>query len=136
MLQYNQTSPAIQAAGGLVLRTIDEVAHTVMIHRPKYDDWSLPKGKVDPGETFQQTALREVREETFLECILGRELSTQYYPNGHKIVHYWLMYVVADHGFLPNWEVDQLQWVPLTQAARSLDYSQDRRLVVEALDIV
>lgn len=133
MLPQNLTTPAIQAAGGVILHPQEQIPHTVIIHRPKYDDWSLPKGKVDPGERFEETALREVREETFLECVLKDQLSTQYYPQDHKIVHYWVMRVMTDHGFTPNDEVDQLQWVPLAQAPELLDYQQDRHLVAEVL---
>lgn len=129
--QETNTS-AIRAAGGLILQTKDGVVSTVLIHRPKYDDWSIPKGKVDPGETLQQTALREVREETFLECTLGAPLTTQHYPAQNKTVHYWVMHVVADHGFVPNVEVDQLRWVPLDRAAGLLDYAQDKSLIDEA----
>src|SRR5699024_206718 len=126
----------ILAAGGLVLKIFDDAVHTVVVHRPKYDDWSIPKGKVDPGETLQQTALREVFEETFLECRLSANLSRQYYPSQNKTVHYWVMHVVRDHGFVPHAEVDLLEWVPLDRASEIVDYEQDRRLIHEALGMV
>lgn len=131
-MQQTTQTPQILAAGGLVLKTIDDVIHTVVIHRPKYDDWSIPKGKVDPGETLQETALREVFEETFLECRLGEPLTTQYYADQNKTVHYWVMHVVFDHGFVPHEEIDQMQWVSLDRALEILDYEQDMRLIEEA----
>ena len=128
-------APAVQAAGGVIIHRRYGVLHTMIIHRPKYDDWSLPKGKADPGERFEQTALREVLEETFLECAIAEQLSTQYYPQDHKVVHYWVMHVITDHGFVPHQEVDRRQWVPLVHAHKVLDYPQDCYLVAEALKI-
>lgn len=103
-----------------------------VVHRPRYDDWSFPKGKLDPGETFEDCALREVREETNLICRLGPELPFAQYTDNHgrlKIVRYWLMAVVEDPGFQPNEEVDDLRWLVPATAADLLTYKRDRALV-------
>jgi 8-oxo-dGTP pyrophosphatase MutT (NUDIX family) len=117
----------IQAAGGVVVRD-GEVA---LVHRPRYDDWTLPKGKLDAGESFEEAAVREVEEETGLRCTLVRELpSTEYNVKGRpKVVRYWLMDPVADTGFVPNDETDELRWLPLNEALRLLTYDHDRELV-------
>ena len=103
-----------------------------LVHRPRYDDWTLPKGKLDPGESFEAAALREVWEETGLRCRLGDELETIRY-RGHKdrpkVVRYWRMEVEDDPGFAPNDEVDELRWMAPAEAARLLTYAHDRALV-------
>src|SRR5436305_1824888 len=79
-----ETEPEIKAAGGVVRRTADDGRlEFAVIYRPKYDDWTLPKGKLDPGETFEQAALREVEEETGLKCRLGRRLEDTHYHDRH-----------------------------------------------------
>jgi 8-oxo-dGTP diphosphatase len=110
-----------------------------IIHRPDYEDWSLPKGKLDGGETHEQAALREVHEETGLRCTLGAELSTQEYTDRQgrpKRVRWWAMSVVGDDGFKPLHEVDARRWVTPEQAERILVYEHDRELVREALAAV
>ena len=99
----------------------------VLVHRPKYDDWSIPKGKLDPGESVDGCALREVEEETGLRCELGRELGQISYADRKgrpKIVHYWEMDPIGGH-FSVNAEVDQIAWVPLTRAASMLTYRRE-----------
>jgi 8-oxo-dGTP diphosphatase len=114
----------VQAAGGVVARD----GRLVLVHRPKYDDWTLPKGKLDPGESFEDGALREVEEETGLRCRLVRELpQTEYSVRGRpKIVRYWLMEPEADLGFTPGREVDDLRWVTPAEALELLTYERDR----------
>ena len=104
-----------------------------LIHRPKYDDWSLPKGKLDPGESMTQAALREVEEETGLRCVLGVELPTQHYlaQGRPKEVRYWAA-VPAGGRFTPNREVDRLEWLPARKARARLTHDRDR-LLVDAL---
>src|SRR3954463_6244214 len=103
----------VLAAGGVVVRDDGRIA---VIHRPKYDDWSLPKGKLDAGESFEDAALREVEEETGLECTLGRALGeTRYRDNKDrpKVVRYWAMEPSTGGEFEPNDEVDELRWVSM-----------------------
>lgn len=99
-------------------------------HRPRYDDWSLPKGKVDPGESEPVTAVREVLEETGYACTLGRRLPSVSYPTdaGEKKVKYWAARL-TDGAFAPNDEVDQLLWLPVRDALKKLVYPHDRRVV-------
>ena len=122
----------IEAAGGVVMRRGPEETEIVVVHRPRYDDWSFPKGKLDPGETFEEAALREVREETGLTCRLGPELAFAHYEDNKgrpKLVRYWLMAVIDDPGFEPNDEVDELRWLTPAEATDLLTYSRDRSLV-------
>jgi 8-oxo-dGTP diphosphatase len=126
------TEKRIEAAGGVVMRRGPEETEIVVVHRPRYDDWSFPKGKLDPGETFEEAALREVREETGLICRLGPELAFAHYDDNKgrpKLVRYWLMAVIEDPGFEPNDEVDELRWLTPAQAADLLTYSRDSKLV-------
>jgi 8-oxo-dGTP diphosphatase len=122
----------IEAAGGVVMRKGPQATEVAVVHRPRYDDWSFPKGKLDTGESFEEAALREVREETGLICRLGPELPFQQYEDNHgrpKIVRYWLMAVIEDPGFTPNEEVDELRWLLPTAANDLLTYTRDRKLV-------
>ncbi len=118
----------VEAAGGIVLRD-GEVA---LVHRERYDDWSFPKGKLDPGETFEQAALREVWEETGIRARLVRELAATHYRDNkdrEKVVRYWLMEVEEAPAFEPNNEVDELRWVTPDEAAALLTYDRDRELL-------
>ena len=112
----------MQAAGGVVNRLGGEgEVEVLLVHRPRYDDWTLPKGKLEPGETHEQAAVREVEEETGFHCELGRELpSTSYHDSKGrpKTVRYWAMRPLAG-SFLPHREVDEIRWLSL-QAAREL----------------
>jgi len=127
--------PRVRAAGGVVRRSGHggrlEVA---LVHRPKYSDWSLPKGKLEEGESHEEAALREVEEETGLVCRLERELDAVSYtdPKGRpKTVRYWVMAVVEGE-FRENREVDELRWLPREEAAAMLTHDRDRA-TVEAL---
>jgi 8-oxo-dGTP diphosphatase len=119
----------VEAAGGVVLGPDGRVA---LVHRPRYDDWSLPKGKLDPGESFEEAALREVEEETGVRARLVRELPSVKYNDNKgrpKLVRYWLMEVAEEPGFVANDEVDELRWVEPEEALGLLTYSRDRSLV-------
>jgi 8-oxo-dGTP diphosphatase len=102
-----------------------------VVHRPGHGDWSLPKGKLDPGEDWAQAALREVEEECGLRCALGDELPPSHYEHGGraKRVRWWRMRVVEDLGFAPDAEVDELRWLAPVEAAALLTYPADRALL-------
>jgi len=122
----------VKAAGGVVWRRGPGGVEVAVVHRPRYDDWSLPKGKLDPGESWEQAALREVEEEIGLRCTLGRELPPVAYEDRkgrHKVVRYWLMQPEGDADFTPNEEVDELRWLLPDAAAGLLTYPHDRKLV-------
>ena len=125
-------SDEIRAAGGVVMRE----GRLVVVHRPRYDDWSLPKGKLDPGESWEDAALREVEEETAVRCTLGRELEpVRYEHKGRpKLVRYWLMTADDETDFVPNDEVDQLRWLAPAEALELLSYPHDRELVQSAAE--
>jgi 8-oxo-dGTP diphosphatase len=120
----------VQAAGGLVVRADGRVA---VIHRPRYDDWSLPKGKLDPGETFEAGALREVREETGIRGRILEELEPTSYVDRKgrdKVVRWYRMDIDGEpEAFAPNDEVDELRWLTPAEARDLLSYDHDRALV-------
>jgi 8-oxo-dGTP diphosphatase len=125
-------SSEIEAGGGVV---VDEEGRVLLVHRPEYDDWSLPKGKLDKGESFEEAALREVEEETGVRCELVRSLpDVRYSVRGKpKVVRYWLMRVVSDSGFEPNSEVDEVRWVSPEEAVEVLTYDRDKGVVSAAV---
>jgi 8-oxo-dGTP pyrophosphatase MutT (NUDIX family) len=121
----------VRAAGGLVWRPTEAGREVAVVHRPKYDDWSLPKGKLEPGEDWLAGALREVEEETGLRCDPGEELEPSRYRDRKgrdKLVRWWAMRAL-DGAFAPSDEVDELRWLPAREAIAALDYEHDRRLV-------
>jgi 8-oxo-dGTP diphosphatase len=112
---------------------LDEDGRVALVHRPKYDDWTLPKGKLYPGESFEEAALREVEEETGLRCRLVRELPSSEYPDAKgrpKLVRYWLMEVESDRGFAPGDEVDEVRRLPLDDALTLLTYDRDHDVLM------
>jgi 8-oxo-dGTP pyrophosphatase MutT (NUDIX family) len=131
----------VRAAGGIVLRRAPKGAWQVLlVHRPRYDDWSLPKGKADHGERDEETALREVEEETGLRCTLGAPAGRTRYRDSKgrdKVVHYWLMEpesegAATDGAFVPNDEVDAVHWCSVAEATARLSYAHDRKLLAKA----
>ena len=123
--------PQLRAAGGLVAREPNGRLEIAAVHRPRYDDWSLPKGKLHPGEAWEEGALREVLEETGLRCELGDELESAGYldrKGRRKLVRYWLMRPVSGR-FAPGEEVDELRWLSPEEAVSALTYEHDRELV-------
>jgi 8-oxo-dGTP pyrophosphatase MutT (NUDIX family) len=142
--------PTVRAAGGAVWRRVPTGVEVVLVHRPAYDDWAFPKGKLEPGETDEQAAVREVREETGLSCRLGTELPSTTYADGQgrpKLVRYWSMTVIratpaGDSGsnlstavsppgtaLAPEpkarREVDEVYWAPIEKARSRLTYPRD-----------
>ena len=109
----------------------------VLVHRPKYDDWSLPKGKLEPGEGWRAAALREVREETGMTCVLGAELPVQHYlvEGRPKEVRYWAASPTGG-SFTPSREVDRLEWLPPKKAKARLTHVRDRALVDALLELL
>lgn len=125
----------VLAGGGVVWRRRKGEIRILVVHRPRYDDWTFPKGKVDDGEKISECALREVEEETGYRCELGEKIATMEYTDNKgrlKQVRYWLMEVV-DGDFEPNDEVDEVRWSPPGEAARLLTYERDVPVLDAAL---
>jgi 8-oxo-dGTP diphosphatase len=125
----------VQAAGGLVVRRRGGNLDIALVHRPVHHDWSFPKGKLEPGETFELAARREVLEETGMACRLVRFIGHTEYVDRKgrpKAVAYWVMVPVGG-SFRPNAEVDELRWVTLEGAAQLLSYPRDRELAAVLL---
>ncbi len=117
------TNVLVRAAGGLVQRD----GTVLLVHRPRYDDWTFPKGKAEDGESDEECALREVWEETGLHCTLGDEVASTDYVDSRgrpKRVRWWLMSPV-DGDFEPTDEVDEIRWLEPVEAARLLSYDRD-----------
>ena len=134
-LQTSDAEPDISAAGGVVLRGDDGRTRVAVIHRPKYMDWSLPKGKLEKGESYEEAALREVHEETGFVCEVVEELPPVSYLDRKarsKLVRYWLM-IPGEGKFSPHDEVDELRWLTGREAQKILTYDHDRELVRLAL---
>lgn len=124
----------IRAAGVALMRGEPDALETLLIHRSRRNDWSLPKGKLDPGEHVIAAAVRECDEETGLQAVLGVPLpSLRYTSMGHpKVVQYWRATALDDEGFIPNEEVDDIAWVPAHEAAAHLTYPHDSDIVARA----
>ena len=126
----------VRAAGGVITRAADDGLEVLVVHRPRYEDWSFPKGKAEPGESDEDCALREVEEETGLICRLAGELSSTFYADAAgrpKRVRYWRMRPVGGElRFLH--EVDQARWLTREQARELLSYDRDRGLLAELGD--
>jgi 8-oxo-(d)GTP phosphatase len=133
---YETERDRIRSAGAVVWRPGETGHEIALVHRPRYDDWSFPKGKREPGEHLLLTAVREVAEETGLRVVLGRPLLPAVYPvaAGMKEVSYW---VARSHGaseaapFVPNDEVDEVAWLPVQKARERLSYDRDAAVLDE-----
>jgi 8-oxo-(d)GTP phosphatase len=135
-----RTSTPVLAAGAVVWRMVGDAVDVLLVHRPRYDDWSFPKGKLDPGEHVLTAAVREAAEETGLTIRLGLPLPTQEYDVSGvaKRVYYWAARPANRHedvrNYVPNKEVDRVTWFPLEQARSKLTYPRDRD-VLEAFGV-
>lgn len=128
----------VRAAGGVVVRDREGVPEVVVVHRPAYDDWTLPKGKAEGDESDEECALREVEEETGLVCQLVEELHGASYDDAQgrpKVVRYWLMRPVAGR-LRPTREIDDACWLSLEQALTRLTYERDIRVLRSAQAVV
>lgn len=129
--------PTIRAAGVVLLQPGKREPEVLVLHRPQRHDWSLPKGKLDPGEHLLAAARRETIEETGIDVVVGRPLPMQRYrvDGGMKTVHYWVatQRFGGSRRFEPNKEVDKIRWIPVSQAAKCLTYPRDADLVKRAV---
>jgi 8-oxo-dGTP diphosphatase len=117
----------VQAAGAVLRRN----GGVLLVHRPKYDDWSFPKGKLQEGESFEQALVREVEEESGWRGDIGAELESKRYRDSKgrdKLVRWWEMWARERGQWEPNDEVDDLMWVPLSDVDALLTYESDREL--------
>ena len=137
------TETAVYAAGGVVWRIVDEKVLILLIHRTKYRDVTLPKGKVDPGEMLAETAVREIHEETGIRVALGVTVGVSRYrlPSKRtKIVHYWAAEAtdaaIRASAFVPNKEIAALEWVSPKKALKRLSYPVDREIVEHFLRLI
>jgi 8-oxo-dGTP pyrophosphatase MutT (NUDIX family) len=130
------------AAGGVVIETTDDrPVRVLLVHRPRYDDWSFPKGGVAEGESVEDAALREVLEETGLQCRIKRKLAVARYRYRTrrgtikpKVVHYFLMEQVGGHIATDGVEVDRADWFDAPEAERLLSYDPDKELLTKVID--
>jgi 8-oxo-(d)GTP phosphatase len=126
----------IEAAGVVLVRRESSGMRVCLVHRPRQNDWSLPKGKADPGELMPTTARREALEETGSDVLLGAPLRQQRYrvDSGPKTVDYWVAHVrPGGPGFKPNREVDRIEWLTTAKARARLTYPRDRQLILDAI---
>jgi 8-oxo-(d)GTP phosphatase len=126
------STPTIAAAGGLVWRVRDTAMEVALVHRPRYDDWTLPKGKLEPGESELECAVREVAEELGSQVAVQRRMGRSRYTvcTSAKSVAYWVMRHV-DGGFAANREVDRVAWLRPGRARKQLSYDVDRAVLAD-----
>ncbi|MDR7186917.1 MULTISPECIES: NUDIX domain-containing protein [Microbacterium] len=137
------TETAVYAAGGVVWRVVDDKLRVLLIHRTKYRDLTLPKGKVDPGEMLAETAVREIHEETGIRVALGVPVGVSRYrlPSKRtKIVHYWAAEAtdaaIRASAFVPNKEIAAIEWVSPKKALKRLSYPVDAEIMEHFLRLV
>ena len=138
MKKANSPNPneVVEAAGGVLWKQTSSGLKLAIIHRQRYDDWSLPKGKREPGERWETTALREVLEETGCQATLGEFIgSASYLINPQKtpkVVLFWNMHTKNEFSFQPNDEVDRIKWVSPQKALKTLNYGEERDIIKKA----
>jgi 8-oxo-(d)GTP phosphatase len=140
-MENRDRATEIVAAGGVVIDSQDrETRLVLLVHRPRYNDWSFPKGKKDPNETIEETAIREVREETGLTCRIIRELQpVRYAVNrkgevGPKVVYYFLMEPSSGSLNVDDYETDRAEWFKPDEATRLLNYEHDKQLLISVIE--
>ena len=124
----------ITAAGGVLIRKTRKGDSVMLVYREHYDDWSLPKGKLKRGESFEEAALREVEEETGCTVRLEDYIGEVHYEVGDepKVVRFWRMSLVREGSLEANQEVDEAAWFPVLAAMERLTYSYERDLLLRA----
>ena len=136
--KHQKNTEVVEAAGGVLWKETSSGRKLAIIHRQRYDDWSLPKGRCEPGERWEETALREVREETGCRATLGKFIgSASYVINHHrtpKVVLFWHMHIKKECGFQPNAEVDCLKWVSPNKALKFLSYKDECAIIMKAIN--
>ena len=127
----SQNKDVILAAGGVVWRESNGERLVAIVHRPKYDDWTLPKGKLKDGETWQVAAQREVEEEIQCHVRVGDFAGCCCYSVDGipKVILFWQMELVQEEKFIPNKEIDKLLWLPRDWAIVNLDYEVERDIL-------
>jgi 8-oxo-dGTP pyrophosphatase MutT (NUDIX family)/phosphohistidine phosphatase SixA len=128
----------VAAAGTVVLRPVtDGEPEVLLVHRPRYNDWSLPKGKIDPDEYLAGCAVRETLEESGVDVRLGMPLDQITYPvgGGTKTVSYWLAQAIGEGSRKPDEEVDEVLWLPASEAMEQVTYDDERPLITQALEL-
>jgi len=127
----------ILAAGAVLWRLSGSGVELAIVHRPRYDDWSLPKGKLKAGESMAAAAVREIREETGVDARLGPWLRDVRYvvADGRKLVRYWGAQACSSAAFTPNDEVDELRWVTPDVASTLLSYAHDVEVVERLVEL-
>jgi 8-oxo-dGTP diphosphatase len=140
MADVDPRSFEVLAAGGVVHRVHEGDVEVLLVHRPKYDDWTFPKGKLDPGETFEAAAVREVEEEAGVRCVLGPPLPPTHYTDTRgrsKQVRWWAMDLAAASGAAgADNEVDEIVWLAIDEARRRLSYERDLPLLDALVDVL
>lgn len=132
-----RNSDPIRAAGAVVLREHDGVTEVALVHRDRYQDWTIPKGKLEKGELACEAAVREVAEETGCRISLGAPLDRTSYPvpDGTKLIDWWVATLQEQASREPDAEISAVQWFPVDQALETLTHEHDRTVLRQAVSM-